>query len=228
MSYRRHPNFQLQKLTIGRELAPLAVIDNVIANPEDLIEMAATKSYGSVASFYPGVRAKAPLTYQQFVLTELRELFSGYFGVPSKPARITSCHFSLVTTPANQLADLQTIPHIDSFESNELAFIHYLFKRDLGGTAFYRHRATGFEYLDQARRAEYLRHNEIELKAPNKPNGYINGDTPQYEQVGRQDGVFNRMLVYRRNSLHSGALRPDFVADKNPRAGRLSINGFIA
>ena len=35
---------------------------------------------------------------------------------------------------------------------NELAFIHYLFKSDLGGTAFYRHRATGYEYIDEARR----------------------------------------------------------------------------
>jgi len=46
--------------------------------------------------------------------------------------------------------------------------------------------------------------------------------------VGRQDGVFNRMLIYRRNTLHSGQLARGFVPDPNPRTGRLSINGFLA
>jgi hypothetical protein len=36
------------------------------------------------------------------------------------------------------------------------------------------------------------------------------------------------MLLYRRNSLHSSALTRNFVPDLDPRAGRLSINGFLA
>jgi hypothetical protein len=35
------------------------------------------------------------------------------------------------------------------------------------------------------------------------------------------------MLVYKRNSLHSGSIPPDFVPDPNPATGRLSINSFI-
>jgi hypothetical protein len=35
------------------------------------------------------------------------------------------------------------------------------------------------------------------------------------------------MLVYRRNSLHSGCIGPDFVPDANPLTGRLSINSFL-
>ena len=57
--------------------------------------------------------------------------------------------------------------------------------------------------------------------------GYINGDTALFEQIAKQDGLFNRMLVYRRNSLHSGCIAPDFVPDPNPLTGRLSINSFI-
>jgi len=34
--------------------------------------------------------------------------------------------------------------------------------------------------------------------------------------------------MYRRNSLHSGALTQNFAVDPNPRTGRLSINGFLA
>jgi hypothetical protein len=37
----------------------------------------------------------------------------------------------------------------------------------------------------------------------------------------------NVVLVYRRNSLHSGCIDPAFVPDANPRTGRLSINSFI-
>ena len=35
------------------------------------------------------------------------------------------------------------------------------------------------------------------------------------------------MLVYRRNSLHSGCIAKGFVPDPNPLTGRLSINCFI-
>jgi hypothetical protein len=224
-----HPDFAVQRLTFGREQAPLLVIDNVVAKADELVDLAASKFFGDVASYYPGVRAKAPLTYQQFILDRLRELFTDHFGLQGRKLRFTMCHFSLVTTPADKLEHLQCIPHIDSTLGTELAFIHYLFKRDHGGTAFYRHRHTGFEIIDQARRAEYFGRVEAEKHGPNKPPiGYINGDTPLYEQVAAQAGVFNRMLVYRRNSLHSGSIGPQFIADPDPRTGRLSINGFVA
>lgn len=225
-----HPAFKLQKLMIGREQAPLVVIDNLIANPEELVDLAASKLFSDVATYYPGIRAKVPLTYQRFIIEQLRDVFAGYFGLSAAAVRFTNCHFSLVTTPPEKLAYLQRIPHIDSTSGGELAFIHYLFKKpDLGGTAFYRHRATGYEYIDLARQDEYWRIVDEESKGPNSAvAGYVNGDTPLYEQVGRQDGVFNRMLVYRRNSLHSGSLTPDFVPDANPRTGRLSVNGFLA
>jgi hypothetical protein len=46
-------------------------------------------------------------------------------------------------------------------------------------------------------------------------------------QIAQQEGMFNRMLIYRRNSLHSGCIARDFVPDGNPLSGRLSINAFI-
>jgi len=48
---------------------------------------------------------------------------------------------------------LQRIPHVDSFLGSQLAFVHYLFKADPGGTAFYRHRGTGFEIIDAVPKA---------------------------------------------------------------------------
>jgi hypothetical protein len=229
MTLALHPDFRLQKLSIGREQAPLLVIDNLVANPAELVELAADKMFADVASYYPGVRAKVPLTYQRFFIEQLGGVVTEHFGFGARLMRFTACHFSLVTTPAGKLAYLQRIPHIDSFAGNELAFVHYLFQTNLGGTAFYRHRKTGFEVIDQTRRPDYCRIRAEEEFGPHSPpSQYINGDTPLYEQVGRQEGVFNRLVLYRRNSLHSGSINPNFPPDPNPRSGRLSINGFLA
>lgn len=229
MIFAPHPGVAVQKLTIGRELAPLLVIDNLLADAEGLVELAAGKLFGDVASYYPGIRAKAPLSYQQFVLTQMRGLFSETFGLQRNTLRFTACYFSLVTTPPDKLAHLQCIPHIDSVLSTELAFVHYLFKRDHGGTAFYRHRSTGFEVITQERKVKYFETVDAERVGPEKPAlGYINGSTPLYEQLRREAGVFNRMLVYRRNTLHSGSIAVPAAIDPNPRTGRLSVNGFMA
>ena len=59
MTIARHRDFRLQRLRIGRDQAPLVVIDNLVANPDDLLNVAATKQFGDVTSYYPGVRAKA-------------------------------------------------------------------------------------------------------------------------------------------------------------------------
>ncbi|MEO8016819.1 MAG: DUF6445 family protein [Pseudomonadota bacterium] len=229
MTLALHPDFRLQKLTLGREQRPLLVIDNMVADPAELVDLAAGKLFGEVASYYPGVRAKVPLTYQRFIIEQLRGVIADHFGLDAGSLRFTACHFSLVTTPPEKLTYLQRIPHVDSLAGNEIAFIHYLFKSDLGGTAFYRHRKSGFEYVDHSRKVEYWRHIEEEQSGPDSPSAeYITADTPLYEQIGRQDGVFNRILIYRRNSLHSGSISRKFVADLDPRSGRLSINGFLA
>jgi Family of unknown function (DUF6445) len=226
---KKHPDIQIRKLRIGKENAPLLVIDNLFADADQLVDMAAMKVFGDVDSYYPGVRAKAPLTYQQGLLEQLSTELISYFELGVGALRFTACHFSLVTTQPEKLAHLQRIPHIDSVHSYELALIHYLFKSDQGGTAFYRHRNTGFEVIDATRRLEYFNRVEVEKDGPDSPaHAYINGDTPLYEQVDKQDGVFNRLLVYRRNSLHSGCIGPDFLATTDARKGRLSINGFLA
>ena len=220
---------RIQKLTIGRENAPLVVIDNLVADPEELVRDAISKRYSPPPSYYPGLRAKAPLSYQMFVVGELRQLLCDYFELEASALRFSMCHYSVVTTPPAQLTPLQRIPHVDSHEARGLASIHYLFKADLGGTAFYRHRATGYEYVDESRRSTYYPILEQELSGPSAPAAdYIGGDTALFEQVGAQSGVFNRMLIYRRNSLHSGAPTRGLPLPADPASGRLSINSFLA
>jgi hypothetical protein len=223
-----HPDIRIEKLTIGRELAPLLVIDHFVADPDRLVRKAALAQFGPGGRFYPGIRAKAPLSYEHFLLKHLQPLLAEHFGLESPSLRLSMCHFSLVTTPAAQLSLQQRLPHVDSLAPEGAATIHYLFKGKLGGTAFYRHRATGYEYLDETRAPAYWSALETECKGPEQPGmEYINGDTAIFEQIARAEGVFNRMLVYRRNSLHSGSIDRAFVPDADARSGRLSINSFI-
>src|SRR5690606_5334057 len=100
------------------------------------------------------------------------------------------CHYSLVSQPPGQLAFLQRVPHIDSAASNGLATVHYLFHGDWGGTAFYRHRATRHEYVDESRHAGYFATLQEEAQRGEAgQDGYINGDSPLFEQVDSVPGV---------------------------------------
>jgi hypothetical protein len=228
MTVARHPDMRVRRLSLGREGAPLLVVDNLVSDPDQLVELAANKVFTAAPTFYPGMRAKAPLSYQRFILEELRQEIDRAFGLGGRTLRFTECNFSLVTIPGSKLSYLQRIPHVDSLMNDELAMIHYLFRADFGGTAFYRHRSTGFEYVDESRQIEYLKHVDAEKAGPHSAQpAYITGDTELYERIASQEGVFNRLLMYRRTTLHSGSIAPDFVPDTNPRTGRLSINAFL-
>jgi Family of unknown function (DUF6445) len=223
-----HPDIRFQKLTIGLEKAPLLVIDQFVANPDALVMAAVGQRFSALTRYYPGIRLPAPPPYLKLVIERLQDILFEFFELERKPSRFSMCHYSLVTLPPENLGVIQRIPHVDSLDGKGLASIHYLFKKNLGGTAFYRHRKTGFESIDEARAPIYFKSLESENDGPNMPGpGYINGDTALFERIAEQDGVFNRMLVYRRNSLHSGSIAKDFVPDPNPLTGRLSINSFI-
>jgi len=223
-----HPDITITYHRFGNEKAPLLVIDNVVREVEELALYAVKLQFSSNSAFYPGVRAEAPHEYQHFLLNNFAGEFHKFFELPSEKFSLSLCHYSLTTTPASELKLLQRIPHFDSLERNGLASVYYLFKKPLGGTAFYRHIKTDFESIDESRKKQYLISLESENGGPNIPKpGYINGDTALYRQIMRVDGVYNRMIVYRRNSLHSGCIAEDFIPDLNPLTGRLSINAFI-
>lgn len=228
MAVEFHPKLSIQPLVIGEEKAPLLVLDNVVNDPEALVANATTLKYEPPRMAYPGIRALAPKEYQEFLLRQMMPEIIKYFDLGRPALRLSMCHYSLVTTSPEKLNLVQRIPHVDSFDSNGLATIHYLFRESMGGTAFYRHRKTGYEVIDESRKMEYITSLEAEMQGSTLPPAqYINGDTPLFEQIGKQEGLYNRLLIYRRNSLHSGCIDKNFIPDSNPLTGRLSINSFI-
>lgn len=228
MELHLHPDISVRRLSIGSEGAPLLVIDNVVDNPDALVDYAVNTAFNPVGDFHPGTRAAAPLAYQQLLVSRLQAAFLECLRVENGSLQLSLCHYSLMTTPALTPAAPQRLPHVESLSGKGLATVHYLFKSNLGGTAFYRHRKTGFEFVDEARNAEYSRCLRSEGLPPEALGpGYISGDTALFDEIAKYDGVFNRMLVYRRNSLHAGSVGADFEPDANPGTGRLSINSFI-
>lgn len=224
-----HPGLHLQVRRIGAEGAPLLVIDQLVADPDRLVRKAERGHFTPQGAMFPGIRMRAPLSYEAFLEKLLRPLMGEVFGLPPQ-ARLAfpMCHYSLVTQPPEKLVFLQRIPHIDSATGRGLATVHYLFHEGWGGTAFYRHRSTGYEYVDEDRELAYFTRLQMESLGPDAPGpGYIGEDTPLFERIDKVDGVYNRMLVYRRNSLHSATIDNSRVPPPDPRNGRLSINTFI-
>lgn len=223
-----NPNMAATVYELGEERSPLLAVDDFLQNPELLVEHAAQQEFLQYSEFFPGIRAPAPVEFQSLLLRTLGKELQRVFDLKGSQLALSLCQYSIVTSPSNQLKLLQRIPHFDSPKRDELAAVFYLFKGDLGGTSFYRHNKTGFETIDEERRIHYFKSLESENGTSNIPQeGYINGDTPLFTRIGEKKGVFNRLIVYRRRSLHSGSISADFIPDDNPRTGRLTISTFI-
>lgn len=231
-----HPALQLSALRFGAERTPVLIADQFVANPQQLVDEACRAEFVANSPYYPGVRAEAPAAYRQLLLGTLQQTLINFFQLPARTLSLSVCHFSLITTPAAQLKLLQRIPHFDTTTPHALAAVHYLFHskgtapNSASGTAFYRHRKTGFECITPQRELAYYRALESENDGPNLPKanaGYIQGSTALFEQIGAAHGVYNRIIFYPRHLLHSGIVTPDTLLSPDPRLGRLTISSFI-
>ncbi|MDN4501974.1 DUF6445 family protein [Alteromonadaceae bacterium BrNp21-10] len=224
-----HPKMSISTEYVGRDKQPLLVIDNLLANAAEVKSYAQHLAFVADGVYYPGIRVNAPLAYQQAILSGLLSTLIDTFALTCSAMQFSLCQYSLVTTPPEQLQMAQRIPHMDSIAEQELAMIHYLWDEGYGGTSFYRHKKTGYEYIDRQRQANYFavlgEQGQVVDNLP--PAEYINGDTLLFERVKSWPARFNRALIYRKTSLHSGDIAKDFKSDSNPLTGRLSINSFL-
>lgn len=206
-------------------------IDGAIESPEALVSIAAgDATFGDAAegeNFYPGRLAPAPLEYVSGLVRALDPLIRDGFGLTGVALGHASCNFSLVTLPPERLKPAQRIPHVDTVDPLQLAILHYLCDPQLGGTAFYRHRATGFETLTAERLDRYRNVLDAELQSAPAPPAYIDGDTPQFTRTRLVDAAFNRVVVYRSRTLHSGHIPHPAALSSDPRKGRLTANIFL-
>lgn len=224
-----HKNFSWRVETLGEEQQPVVVIDNFLEGAERLVDyIAETGGFLPESGFYPGMRTASPRSYLMALYRFLPPILEQAFGAGRDQFAKVESSYSLVTTPTEDLTFIQRIPHFDSNDPGELAMIHFLCGPEHGGTSLYRHRETGFEFVDKARRAPFIESLEAAAKEGREPpKAYINGDTELFERLESFDAAFNRLVLYRCTSLHSGNIPADFGFDQNPRTGRLSLNTFL-
>ncbi|HEX8572353.1 MAG TPA: DUF6445 family protein [Allosphingosinicella sp.] len=223
------PTRSLSLKRIGAEREPVLLVEGAMSRPADLVEYAASEvAFEPVwgpSGGYPGIRAPAPLDYVEALVRALDPGIRRAFGLERVKLARAECSFSLVTLPPERLAPLQRIPHVDTTDPLQFALLHYLCEAHHGGTAFYRHRATGFETLTAERQRAYeaIRSSEI----CGAPTAYIDGDSIHYERTAAFDAGFDRILVYRSRAFHSGRIAAGQPLSEDPRRGRLTANIFI-
>ncbi len=216
---------------LGDEAEPLLIVDEAVAQPGTLIEIAAGNAAFSEAAtrdnFYPGRLAPAPLEYVGGLGRALDPLIREGFGLRDVSLGHASCNFSMATLAPEALKLAQRIPHVDTVDPLQFAILHYLCDPRLGGTGFYRHRATGFESLTPERLRIYQAVLDAELAVAPPPPAYIDGDTPLFARTRLVEAVFNRVIVYRSRTLHSGHIPDPAALSADPRRGRLTANIFL-
>lgn len=225
------PDLALSREQIGIEREPVLVVEGVLRDPHSLVDYAAGEvafaPAWTASGGYPGVRAPAPLNYVNQLVRRLDPLLRQAFALgPVKLSR-AECSLSLVTLPPDRLTPQQQAPHVDTVDPLQFAILHYLCGPEHGGTAFYRHRSTGFETLTPERRQAYDQVRSEELRDGSAGADYIRGDDAHFVQHARFESRFDRVLVYRSRTLHSGQIGPDSALSDDPRRGRLTANIFV-
>lgn len=214
-------------LTSGDGLTVL-IVDNAHPDPAALIDAAgAASDFTADAGLYPGIRRAAAPSHVDAIVRRIGGGLGAAFGLPHEPAT-QSAAFSIATADPATLAPIQRIPHFDTVRPDVLAMVHYLCPADFGGTSFYRHRRTGFGWVDADRLPTYRRALTSDLRSHGSPPpDYIEGDTNMFEHRARVRTRFNRAVFYRAYCLHSGDLRPLSRLLPDCLRGRLTLNALM-
>jgi len=209
------------------------VIDDVAAEPEALIELAAQQPFPEVlTNSYPGLRrhlsARDPAasTYVEGLRAIASPIVNSVFG--AEGFRIVQAAFSLMTKRPQEMHPLVRLPHYDSVNATRFALLHFLAPTPQGGTGFYRQLQTGIEQISQANKTAFEQAILADIASEGEPAPvFMNGSTRAFEQIGFFEGRFNRLLIYSGALLHSAHVPEDFTYSADPRAGRLTTNLFL-
>lgn len=222
------PGATLTVLHVGSEHEPVLVVDGATGQVDALrafaTDQAAFAPATSVGSGYPGLLGTAPVAYVDALVRAILPLIATHFtGHPVRPARARG-NFSLVTTAPAALTADQRVPHVDTADRLQFATVHFLSPVNGDGTAFFRHRATGFETIDAARLPAYQ---AARADDPVPPPRYCLGMDDGFETIEIVPALPDRLLLYRAALLHSGWITTLPAQPDDPRHGRLTGNLFL-
>lgn len=198
------------------------MVDGFSADPDVLRHAATVAAFVPAAQHYPGLRAPLPAGYLDHQLPVIAA------ALGRSEIAVVDTSFSIVTTPPAALSLRQRVPHCDAFTADRVALVHFLSPDSLDGTAFFRHRSTGFEWVDERRRPIFFGQLEAELRLGGVPEpAYVADSTPLFERIALEEARYNRALLYPSWLLHSGAISPGAPLSTDPAIGRLTVTAFL-
>ena len=220
---RQVPTIRIEQF--GQEREPVVVIDNFSGRADDLARIGRSASYRP-QSVYPGLRSPADGAYLMPMYSMLSDILARAFGLSG--ANVEACDYSIVSVAPDRLTSAQRIPHYDDTSPFVIALLHFTQAAEWGGTAFFRHRRTGFETIQSERIEAYaaaISEDDREFGPPD--TGYACGNSRRFEQIGAIESKPDRAILYRGRTLHSGIIPkvPDPL--DVVRSGRLTINTFL-
>ena len=201
------------------------LIDDFLANPEELIDYAREKAYfgavGDDKTAYPGIRDRLPSAYEQ----GLGEAVSLVFQTPK--LTINRCMLSLTTLNPDELSTAQKMPHVDALGDYQFASIHFLCDRTHGGTAIYRYRPKNIVRLRNENHtviSEMMKEVSENLE---EHSGYLTGDTSLFKRELLVEAKLNRLILYPSNLLHCAVLSSPRSLLNDVSEGRLTVASFF-
>jgi hypothetical protein len=217
----------VHKAIVGHESSSVLTIGDALHDPTAARVAAQFAQYGVDSQYYPGIRAPLPAPLQREMLGLATRALQEAYGFAGSLAW-DSGHFALVCQPAADLSLMQRLPHYDGCSDQLYACVLYLATQDWGGTAFFRHRSTGFESISPGREQDYLARLQGDLASFGPPpQDSFAAPSQIYETTESFVAAYNRMLLYRGNMLHSGIIDSANVPPPSPDTGRLTITCFF-
>ncbi|MEJ2171695.1 MAG: DUF6445 family protein [Woeseiaceae bacterium] len=227
----RNAEVRLHEVGDGRNCA---IVDDVLENPEALIEFAVENaSRFEWWSVPPGPRLIVSDNALQDLHRFIRSKLSRHFPIHRAGIELNAC-LSTITVPPEKLSHYQRMCHRDHAETpgtRYYAGLVYLFRnQDLGGTAFYRWKkpdvieeAERLHNIDPAAAVKYL---DEALEIFREPPQYMTGSNDLAELLTVIPARFNRLVFYDGESPHSGYIaHPELLSDDLSK-GRLTLNFF--
>ncbi len=228
-----NPDYILQKVSIPGTSLHVLVIDEFLFNTDAVTHFAHNIAYFNPMfadnTLFPGMRDKMPMPYTQL----LKRFFEAFILPKTRPESHYQSNFhssllSLVTCQPSSLEINQKMPHVDSCNANDYAFVHYLSSPELGGTSFYSYKPKKLVQFQQEHKSVLPEMVAKVTDSQGDHDGYITESTSLFEKVLTIDAKFNRLVIYPANVLHSANLASPNSYCGDLSQGRLSISSFAS
>ncbi|MCG7553343.1 DUF6445 family protein [Pseudoalteromonas sp. Of11M-6] len=228
-----NPSLKISVLIVPNTDISVYVVDDFLLDTASVLNFAHKVAYYhpmfSDNSFYPGKRDHMPEPYMRLLASFFKDyMLPRISRTEYQSVTFHKCLLSLITCQPDALILDQKVPHIDSFDDRDFAFVHYLSTTNLGGTSIYRFIP---ENLVEFREKDKGVLSEMLIKAaesPHEHSGYLNETTSVFERVLKIEPKFNRLVIYQGNILHSANINCASGCNQDPKIGRLSISSFAS